>query len=100
MKRYIKTTTTKPERALTFRYPEQYSDQAHELDDLLTDEGIKHVMYDDRDFGFKFVIGRSGRTWNDIMKLINSVKAPKYDYIQTRFDERNGRWIEVVDGVI
>ena len=100
MKRYIRTTTTKLERALTFRYPEQYRDQAYELDDLLTDEGVKHVMYDDRDFGFKFVIGRSGRTWNDLMKLINSVKSAKYNYVQTIFEEQNGRWVEVVDEIL
>lgn len=91
------TDVLAPERALTFRYSDDCSDKAHELCNLLDSEGITYVMYDDGGYGFKFVVSRSGRKWNDIMKLINSVKSAKYDYKQTIFDERDGKTVEVID---
>jgi len=77
------------ERCLTFRYgrTEQTLQIAEQVAKLLEQNNIDYVCYDKDSnyYSCKFLVRRSGKKWNDIMKLINTVKAPKYDYIKTDF---------------
>ena len=72
------------ELALHFFYPVEYLDKAEELHDLLDSKGIRHRYYPSEGYyGHEFFIGRTpGYTWNDIMKIVNSVMSAKYDRVR------------------
>lgn len=74
------------ERFLCFKYgsDEETKGFVNKLCDLLTENNIDFVCYwDDGESKYypcEFVVRRCGKRWNDIMALINTVKAAKYDY--------------------
>lgn len=77
------------ERCLTFKYGriENTSEKAEQLCKLLEQNNIDYVCYDKDSnyYSCKFVVRRCGKKWNDIMRLINSVRAAKYDYVTIDF---------------
>ena len=88
-------------RVLTFSYPYESVDKADAVSDLLNTLGIEHVYYkSDGGYNHQFVVRRSKRTWNDIMRAVNSVKAVKYSYKNTYFENRDGKLVEVVYSII
>lgn len=67
------------EVVLTFTYPSDAVEEANRLCDLLDDNNIEYKCYDiESGYPIQFKVCRSGKSWNDIMKLINSVKAARY----------------------
>ena len=66
------------EVALKFSYPYERIDEAKELERLLDSKNIKFIFYESNGYWKnEFVVRRSGGyTWNEIMKVINSVYAP------------------------
>lgn len=94
------------ERCLTFKYGrnETTSQKAEELCKLLKKNNIDFVCYnkDSNYYSCSFIIRRCGKKWNDIMRLINSIQAAKYDYktidfyITDEFREVLGNIQEVV----
>lgn len=78
------SATASEELTLHFFYPVEYLDRAEELHDLLDSKGIRHRYYPSEEYyGHEFFIGRTpGYTWNDIMKIVNSVKSAKYDKVR------------------
>lgn len=98
----------KNERYLYFKYPYDYTtkEQINNIETLLHENNIAYVFYQSSGYyPHEFYIAKSGKTWDNIMRLINSVKAPKYDYISSNnqemfFDETENkykmRWKEVL----
>ena len=67
----------KEEVALKFGYPYERIDEAKKLEKLLDSKKIKFLFYESNGYWkHEFVVRRSGHTWNEIMKIINSVYAP------------------------
>lgn len=76
------------ERCLTFKYSgDNKIENSKKLSALLKDNNIDFVCYLETGnyYPCMFVVRRSKRKWNDIMKLVNSIQAPKYDYITSNF---------------
>ena len=79
---------TTNERCLTFKYAgNDKVENAINLSSLLDQNKIDHVCYLETGnyYPCQFILRRSGRKWNDIMKLVNSVQSPKYDYAKIDF---------------
>jgi hypothetical protein len=79
--------TTK-ERCLMFKYAgEDKVQKSKQLAELLQQNNIDFVCYLETGnyYPCQFTVRRSSKKWNDIMKLVNSVQAPKYNYINTDF---------------
>lgn len=69
------------EKTLIFKYPGEYQDKIAELSELLEAKGIQFKVYNNgNDWPTDFKVWRSGYRWNDIYKIINSVKAARYRF--------------------
>lgn len=76
------------ERCLTFKYAgENKVQESKSLISLLESNKIDFVCYLETGsyYPCQFTVRRSGKKWNDIMKLVNSIYAPKYDYAKPDF---------------
>jgi len=76
------------ERCLIFKYAgEDKVQNSKNLITLLERNKIDFVCYigTDNYYPCQFTVRRSGKKWNDIMKLINSIYSPKYDYAKSNF---------------
>jgi len=79
---------TTNERCLTFKYAgNDKAEKSKSLSNLLEQNNIDYVCYLENGnyYPCQFILRRSGKKWNDIMKLVNSVQAPKYDYAKIDF---------------
>jgi transcription elongation factor Elf1 len=77
------------ERCLTFNIAgERQTYNAVTIANLLVDNNIDYVGYFN-EHRPKFIVRRSGKKWEDIMRLINTVYAPKYDYEKQTFHTTN-----------
>ena len=86
MKFSMNETIYKPQRTLVLRYYDYediYKVKAKELIKLLVENNINFVAYDNRDYYLLKVQRPQGKTWDDVMRLINSVHAAKYSYEKT-----------------
>ena len=91
----MEATNHKRERALTFKYPYESIDVVNKIQRLLDDNGVEFILYkSDGYYPHEFVVRKGSYTWNDIMRLVNSVKAPKYSYKNTEFGDRDGKLVE------
>ena len=83
MKKYIRSATKGAdgkEVVLTFKYPSNAVEDANRLCDLFDENNIDYKCYDiDSGYPIQFKVLRSGKTWNDIMKLINSIHPARYE---------------------
>jgi len=85
------------EIVLTFTYPSDNVDEANRLCDLFDENNIEYKCYDiESGYPIQFNVCRSGKSWNDIMKLINSVKAARYRQ-KKLFVDRTGDTIRFRD---
>ena len=66
-------------RQLTFKYPIEYQDKADQLEGLFSEKGIQYKRYNGA--AISFTVDKSGYKWNDMYKIINSVKAARYRFI-------------------
>ena len=70
--------TEKTQKVLKFVYPH---DKTDELKTVLTNNNIQYIAYDtDHSYPAEFVVLKDKRTWKEIKSIINSVKAPVYQY--------------------
>lgn len=94
MKRYIRSATKGSdgrEVVLTFKYPSDAVEDANRLCDLFDENDIEYKCYDiDSGYPIQFKVLRSGKTWNDIMKLINSIHAARYKQEKLFVDREGG----------
>lgn len=86
----------KEEIALRFSYPYELIDKSKELVKILNSKKIKFCFYESNGYwNHEFVVRRSGGyTWNEIIKIINSVHASQYKKIKTRFND-NGEEVVI-----
>ena len=67
------------ERTLIFNYPSEYQDKADQLARLFDEKGIQFKKHDGA--AITFTVRKSGYKWNDLYKIVNSVKAARYRFI-------------------
>lgn len=76
------------EKILRFGYPYEDIEKAKELEKLLDKNKVKFLFYESNGYWkHEFVVRKSGYTWNELMKLINSVKPAKYKKEKTWFND-------------
>lgn len=76
------------ERLLSFEYGGNNSiEKAIQLCDILENNNIDYVAYNLNQtyWNPSFLIRKGKMTWNDIMTLVNSIKAPCYRYKKETF---------------
>ena len=73
-------TQLKNSRCLEFRISD--NKKAYQIRDVLKNNNIDFVDYFEG-LDTLFRVAKSDKKWNEIMALINSIKAPKYRYINT-----------------
>lgn len=76
------------ERCLTFKYAgDNKQENCIKLSKLLDENNIDYACYDSNSnyWYATFIVRRCNNKWNDIIRLINSIKAAKYNYIKTTF---------------
>ena len=79
------------ETILTFVYPSYATDDANRLCNLFDKNSIEYKCYDiESGYPIQFNVCRSGKGWDHIIKLINSVKAAKYRYRKLFVDRTGG----------
>ena len=91
------------ERCLTFKYAgEDKIQKSKSLVNLLLLNNIDFVWYiaTGNYYPCQFTVRRSGKKWNDIMKLVNSIQSPKYNYAKSNFYITNEQRRENVFGNI
>lgn len=74
----------KNERVLEFKYYD--TKKASELETLLRENKVDYVAYWEHLY-MLFKVRKGNRTWNELQKLINTVKAPKYKFTYTCIDK-------------
>ena len=63
------------ERVLTFEYPYECVDDVRKLKKVLKNNGVEFICYESKGYySHEFVIRKSGKRWNDIYCIVNSVK--------------------------
>jgi hypothetical protein len=69
---------------MVFNYYKPDNGNAENLMDLFRQNNIDYVCYDDFHY-YKFVVRRCGKKWDDIMVLVNSISATKYNFESINF---------------
>ena len=86
----------KKERVLCFSYPFEMKDKMEKLKEILYKNNVEYICYESSGYwNHEFVVRKSGKKWNDIYSIINSVKAAPYKFKSTNIEERNGKLVEV-----
>lgn len=84
------------EKVLYFTYPFEYKAEMEKLKSVLTENNIEFICYKSSGYyAHEFIVRKSGKKWNDLYKLINSVKAARYKFKNTYLEIRNGKLTEV-----
>lgn len=69
----------KKETTLQFNIPCEKLETAHKINELLSQEKLHFKFYESPGYyPHQFIVCRTGRKWNDVMRLINSIYAPRY----------------------
>lgn len=79
---------------LKFTYPSTASEDAQRLCDVLDQNNIEYKCYDKEGtsgYPIQFNVLRSGKKWNDIMRLINSVRPARYRQEKSIVVRENGQ---------
>ena len=84
------------ERVLCFSYSFEMKDKMEKLKEVLDKNNVEFICYESSGYwNHEFVVRKSGKKWNDIYSLINSVKSVSYKFKNTNIEERNGKLVEV-----
>lgn len=71
----------KKERVLYFCYPFESKAEMQKLKSVLAENNIEFICYESNGYyPHEFVVRKSGKKWDDIYKVINSVKSAKYNH--------------------
>lgn len=82
------------EMVLKFVYPSNAAESAQRLCDVLDQNNIEYKCYDKEGtsgYPIQFNVLRSGKKWNDIMRLINSVRSARYKQEKLYVERENGQ---------
>ncbi len=85
------------ERVLTFKYPYEKKEEKDKLKEVFVQHSIEFICYESNGYyAHEFVVRKSGRKWNNIYKIINSVKAAKYNFKNVDIRLIDGKPVESV----
>lgn len=85
------------ERVLVFKYPFEFLDKVKQLKEILKSHNIEFICYDSSGYyDHEFIVRKSGRKWNDIYSIINSIRPAKYEFKKTYLELVNGELKEIV----
>lgn len=74
------------ERCLTFKLNGEIETfNAVKIANIFIENEIDYVGYLSKDYPPEFIVRRSGKKWDDVLKFINSVKACVYKYKNETF---------------
>lgn len=85
------------ERVLVFKYPLEFTDKVKQLKDVLKQNNVEFIC--DESNGYyphSFIVRKSGKRWNELYKMINSVRTAKYDFRKAELDYRGGNLVEII----
>lgn len=69
----------KKETTLQFNIPVDYAEKARNIATLLSQNNIIYKFYESPGYyPHQFIVCRTGRKWDDVMHIINSIYAPRY----------------------
>lgn len=78
------------EMALRFKVPFERHEEVEKIENILAANNVKYIAYKSTGYyNHEFVVRRSGYTWNNIMKMVNSVYAPRYRKEKTWFNSED-----------
>lgn len=79
------------EMVLKFSYPFEKIIEAERLAELLKSKGFKFILFKSEEYWRHEFIVRKHKdyTWNETMRIINSVYAPRYKKFKTLFDDED-----------
>lgn len=67
------------ERVCKFDYPYEHIEEMKALKEAFNTAGINFICHESNGgWPHQFIVMRSGKTWNDIYKIVNSIKAARY----------------------
>ena len=85
------------EKVLIFKYPYENITEVNKLKELFKDNNIEFICYESEGYyEHEFVVRKSGRKWNELYKMINSIRAAKYEFKKTYIEVMEGKLTEVV----
>ena len=85
------------ERVLTFKYPYERKEDRDRIKEVLTENNIEFICYESEGYyPHEFIIRKSGRKWNDIRHIVNSVLSARYSFKNTEIKEIDGKLREYV----
>lgn len=85
------------ERVLTFKYPFECLDKVIHLKEVLKEHNIEFICHESNGYySHEFIVRKSGKKWNDLYRIINSVKPVKYEFKKTYIDLVDGELKEIV----
>lgn len=85
------------ERVLTFKYPFEFLNEVIHLKEVLKEHNIEFICYESTGYyPHEFVVRKSGKKWNELYKIINSVRPTKYEFKKTYIELENGELKEIV----
>lgn len=84
------------ERVLWFKYPFEWKTEMEKLKSVLTENNVEFICYESSGYyPHEFIVRKSGEKWNDLCKLINSVRAARYRFKNTNIEIRDGKLTEI-----
>ncbi|MGL6216419.1 MAG: hypothetical protein ACRC36_00175 [Lacrimispora sphenoides] len=85
------------ERVLVFNYPFEFTDKVKQLKNILKQNNVEFICNESNGYyPYSFIVRKSGRRWNELYKMINSVRAAKYDFRKAELDQIDGNLIEII----
>ncbi len=83
------------ERVLTFKYPYEKKEEKNKLKAEFQKHNIEFICYESNGYyANEFVVRKSGRRWDDIYKIINSIMPVKYTLKNVNIRLRDGELVE------
>lgn len=85
------------EKVLTFKYPFENIAEVNKLKELFANNNVEFICHEsDGWYSHEFLVRKSGKKWNELYKMINSVRAAKYEFKKTCIEIIEGKLTEVV----
>lgn len=85
------------EKVLTFKYPFENIAEVNKLKELFSSNNVEFICHEsDGWYSHEFLVRKSGKKWNELYKMINSVRAAKYEFKKTCIEIIEGKLTEVV----
>lgn len=83
------------ERVLIFKYPYEKKEEKDKLKAEFQQHNIEFICYESNGYyAHEFLVRKSGKKWNDIYKIINSVMPVKYSFKNSDMGFKDGKLVE------